>query len=449
MSIFTAIGRVTDIILVSALLLQCLLGLRLLRTLVQHMGHRRVGLRYEREVLDLRLPDDSALPAVLIQIPTYNEGALVGRVLDAVTALDWPSDRFAVQVLDDSADASAALAGEAVAEHQARGYDVTLLQRVDRAGFKAGALKIGLACTDQPYVAIFDADYVPAPDFLRKCLAPLLAHPDLAFVQARCDFLNAAQNWVTRAQEVILDCHFAVEQPTRGWMGDILPFNGTCGVWRRAAIEAAGGWQGDTLTEDLDLSYRAQLAGWRAMYLVSVAVPGELPDALATWQRQQLRWNKGFAQTARKLLPGILVDGNLTWRDRCVAVLRLGGCAYGVLLAVTVAAWVTDVGLGTISYPIVLPIAGLGLLEALVGALGMAVASRTLLRSIGQRRATEGLLPVVNAVLRTMAMHAYAGAMTARGVLDGARGRRSSFSRTPKKAAGLDGDGEDPARMIG
>ena len=144
-----------------------------------------------------------------------------------------------------------------------------------------------------------------------------------------------------------------------------------------------------------------------------------------------------------------MVDGNLTWRDRCVAVLHLGGCAYGVLLAVTVAAWVTDVGLGTISYPIVLPIAGLGLLEALVGALGMAVASRTLLRSIGQRRTTEGLLPVVNAVLRTMAMHAYAGAMTARGVLDGARGRRSSFSRTPKKAAGLDGDGEDPARMIG
>ena len=153
-------------------------------------------------------------------------------------------------------------------------------------------------------------------------------------------------------------------------MGDILPFNGTCGVWRRAAIEAAGGWQGDTLTEDLDLSYRAQLAGWRAMYLVSVAVPGELPDALATWQRQQLRWNKGFAQTARKLLPGILVDGNLTWRDRCVAVLHLGGCVYGVLLGVTVVAWVADVGLGTISYPVVLPLAGLGLLEALVGAIG-------------------------------------------------------------------------------
>jgi hypothetical protein len=449
MSIFAAIGRVTDIILVSALLLQCLLGLRLVRALAQHMRHRRAGLRHEREMLNLRLPDDDALPAVLIQIPTYNEGALVGRVLDAVTALDWPSGRLAVQVLDDSADASAALAGAAVAEHQARGYDVTLLQRADRAGYKAGALKIGLACTDQPYVAIFDADYVPAPDFLRKCLTPLLAHPDLAFVQARCDFLNAAQNWVTRAQEVILDCHFAVEQPTRSWMGDILPFNGTCGVWRRAAIEAAGGWHGDTLTEDLDLSYRAQLAGWRAMYLVSVAVPGELPDALATWQRQQLRWNKGFAQTARKLLPGILVDSNLTWRDRCAAVLHLGGCVYGVLLAVTVAAWVIDVGLGTISYPIVLPIAGLGLLEALVGALGMAVASRTLLRSIGQRRATEGLLPVVNAVLRTMGMHAYAGAMTARGVLDGARGRRASFLRTPKKAAGLDGNGEDPARMIG
>jgi cellulose synthase/poly-beta-1,6-N-acetylglucosamine synthase-like glycosyltransferase len=448
-SILTVIGRVADAVLVSALLAQCLLGFRLVWTLLQHVRRRRVGLRDEREMLALRLPDDRALPAVLVQIPAFNEGALVRRVLEAVTMLDWPSDRLSVQVLDDSTDASAALARAVVAEYQARGHDVTLLQRTGRAGFKAGALKAGLACTGQPYVAIFDADYVPAPDFLRRCLGPLLAQPNLAFVQARCDFLNAAQNWVTRAQEVILDCHFAVEQPTRSWTGEFLPFNGTCGVWRRAAIEAAGGWHGDTLTEDLDLSYRAQLAGWRAVYLVSVAVPGELPDALATWQRQQLRWNKGFAQTARKLLPRILVDRKLSWRDRCVALLHLGGCVYGVLLAITVAAWVVDVGLGTISYPIVFPIAGFALLEAFVGAIGLGVASRTLLHSIGQNRVTEGALPVINAVLRTMGMHAYAGMMTARGVLDGARGRGSSFSRTPKKAARLDGDGEDPARIIG
>jgi cellulose synthase/poly-beta-1,6-N-acetylglucosamine synthase-like glycosyltransferase len=418
-------------------------------TLLQHLRHRRAGMQSEREMLAVGLPDNDALPAVLVQIPTFNEGALVRRVLDAVTALDWPRNRLTIQVLDDSTDASAELARTAVAEYQARGHDVVLLQRTDRVGFKAGALKAGLAVTDQPYVAIFDADYVPAPDFLRRCLRPLLARPDLAFVQARCDFLNAAQNWVTRAQEVILDSHYAVEQPTRSWTGEFLPFNGTCGVWRRAAIEAAGGWHGDTLTEDLDLSYRAQLAGWRAVYLASIAVPGELPDTLAVWQRQQLRWNKGFAQTARKLLPGIILRRQLPWHDKMIAVLHLGGCTFGVLLGITIAAWVLDVGFGTISYPIVLPLAGLGLLQAVVGALGLAVVSRTLLRSLGVRRATDGLLPVLRVVLKTIGMHAYAGAMTARGVLDGARGRGSSFLRTPKRGADLDGRGEGSARTSG
>ena len=162
LSILTVFGRVADVVLVLALLAQCLLGFRLVWTLLQHVRGRRVGLRDEREMLALSLPDDRALPAVLVQIPSFNEGALVRRVLDAVTALDWPSDRLSVQVLDDSTDASAALARAAVAEHRARGHEVTLLQRADRAGFKAGALKAGLACTDQPYVAIFDADYVPA-----------------------------------------------------------------------------------------------------------------------------------------------------------------------------------------------------------------------------------------------------------------------------------------------
>jgi cellulose synthase/poly-beta-1,6-N-acetylglucosamine synthase-like glycosyltransferase len=441
------IGRCADIVLVLALLLQFPLGFQLVRTLWQHLRLRRDGMRAEREMLALGLPREADLPAVLVQIPTYNEGELVRRVLEAVTALDWPRDRLAIQVLDDSIDDSAALARAVTAEYCERGHDVTLLQRADRAGFKAGALKIGLACTEQPYVAVFDADYVPAPDFLKKCLAPLLAQHDLAFVQARCDFLNAAQNWLTRAQEVILDSHFAAEQPTRSWSGEFLPFNGTCGVWRRAAIEAAGGWHGDTLTEDLDLSYRAQMAGWRALYLVSVAVPGELPDALAIWRRQQLRWNKGFAQTARKLLPRILSDSDLPWRDRSIATLHLGGCTFGVLLAVSATAWVIDVGLGTITSPVVLPIAAVDLLQALIGALGLAVASRTLLRSLGVRRVTDGLLPLLSVVAKTLGMHAYAGAMTARGVLDGVRGRHSSFLRTPKKGSGLDGEGESSARI--
>ena len=258
---------------------------------------------------------------------------------------------------DDSTDESAEIARTAVRDYQRRGHRVTLIQRAGRSGFKAGALKAGLACSSEPFVAVFDADYVPRPDFLRLCMLPLLADPDLAFVQARCDFLNGTENWITRAQQVILDSHFGVEQATRSWGGHVLPFNGTCGIWRRAAIEAAGGWHGDTLTEDLDLSYRAQLAGWRAIHLVSVAVAGELPATLSAWQKQQQRWNKGFAQTARKLLP-VIWQGEFTWRRKIESTFHLGGCVYGIMSVAQVVLWVTDAVLGTIFYPVVLPLAG-------------------------------------------------------------------------------------------
>ena len=441
------IGRTADIILVSAFLLQALLAVRVIRTLLQHLRHRREGMQRERQLLALPLPPDAELPAVLIQIPTYNEGMLIRRVLDAVLALDWPRDRLAIQVLDDSTGPSAALAREAVAACQADGHNVTLLQRTDRAGFKAGALKLGLAATDQPFIAVFDADYIPPPDFLRKCMRPLLAQSDLAFAQARCDYLNAAQNWVTRAQELILDSHFAVEQPTRCWTGEVLPFNGTCGIWRRQAIEAAGGWQGDTLTEDLDLSYRVQLTGWRAVYLVSVAVPGELPDAFSTWVGQQLRWNKGFAQTARKLLPRILSRRDLSWRDRFGAFLHLVGCTYGVLIAVTNVAFVLDVVLGTITWSIVVPLGAIATLEGLGSAIGVAIVSRTLLGSLGIKRVTEGWEAVLRMALVTSWMLAHAGSMTARGVIQGFWGSGSAFLRTPKKGAGLDSQRQDSPEM--
>ena len=402
MSILGIIGRTADIILVSVFLMEAFLGVRVVRTLFLHIRHRREGVRREQEMLAWPLPPDEELPAVLVQIPTYNEGMLIRRVLDAVVALDWPRDRLAVQVLDDSTGASAQLARAAVAACQADGHNVTLLQRTDRTGFKAGALKIGLAATDEPFVAMFDADYIPPRDFLRKCMRPLLAQPDLAFAQARCDYLNAGQNWVTRAQEIILDSHYAVEQPMRSWSGDVLPFNGTCGIWRRQAIEAAGGWHGDTLTEDLDLSYRAQLAGWRAVYLVSVSASGELPDEFATWNRQQKRWNKGFAQTARKLLPGIVARSGLPWRDRVVAVLHLSGCTYGVLMTITDVTAVTDFLLGTITWAIVLPLAAINMLQGYGTIIGMAFASRTLLGSLGVKRVTEGWWPVVRVALRNV-----------------------------------------------
>src|SRR5271165_5144269 len=408
------VGRTADIILVVFLLMQLALAFRVSQTVLLHLYHRRTGLERERIALTRPLPADDELPAVLVQIPTFNEGRLVQRVLDAVVSLDWPRERLQIQLLDDSTDASAEIARAAIAEFRLRGHDVTLIQRPHRAGFKAGALRAGLACSSQPFVAVFDADYVPSPDFLRLCLRPLLEDPQLAFVQARCDFLNARENRVTHAQQVILESHFAVEQPTRCWAGQFLPFNGTAGVWRRAAIEAACGWHGDTLTEDLDLSYRAQMRGWRALYLVSVSVPGELPDSLASWGIQQCRWNKGFAQTTRKLLPSIW-RSRLPWRRKLDAALHLGGCAFGPLALAT----------GILS--------GIDLLQGLAGALAMALLSGNLLRRPGVGSQTRSFMTTCRLTFYTILMHHYAAALSARSVLDGIRGRASAFVRTPKR----------------
>ena len=426
------VGRAADITLIVCLLMQVALGFRMSQTVLLHLRYRRTGLDRERLALTQPLPAEDELPAVLIQIPTFNEGHLVRRALDAAVSLDWPRDRLQIQLLDDSTDASAEIARATVAEFRRQGHDVILIQRSDRSGFKAGALTVGLACSSQPFIAMFDADYVPSADFLRLCLRPLLGDPRLAFVQARCDFLNARENRVTHAQQVILESHFAVQQPTRCWAGQILPFNGTCGIWRRAAIEAAGGWHGDTLTEDLDLSYRAQMKGWRALYLVSVAVPGELPNSLASWGQQQCRWNKGFAETARKLLPSIW-RSDLPWVRKLDAALHLGGCAFGLLVVATgILCWI-DVLLGTMSYSLVLPLAALGLLQGLTGALAMALLSSNFLRRSGVDFQPRGFVTTCGLTLYTILMHHYAAALSAGSVVNGIRGRRSGFVRTPKR----------------
>lgn len=250
-------------------------------------------------------------PTVLVQIPVYNERDVVARVVAACGALDWPRARLRVQLLDDSSDDSVAIGAAAIATLCADGITAVQVQRDDRSGFKAGALDHGLVVDaahpdgPAPYVAIFDADFVPERDFLRRALPSLIDDARVAFVQGRWEHLNPHDSVLTRAQAVGIDGHFAIEQGARAWSGLALNFNGTCGVWRRAAIASAGGWQHDTLTEDLDLSYRAHLAGWRAAYRLDLAVPGELPPTIEAWRAQQFRWAKGSLQTARKLLPSI------------------------------------------------------------------------------------------------------------------------------------------------
>ena len=212
------------------------------------------------------LPDD--LPAVLVQIPVFNELSVVERALDSAAALDWPRDRLSIQLLDDSTDLTSDVARHAVARLRARGVDVEHVHRASRAGFKAGALAEGMARHAAPYVAVFDADFVAAPDWLKRAIAPMLADPKVAFVQTRIEWGNGGANWLTRAQQLMQDAHFAVEQYIRYRRGLPFQFNGTGGIWRREAIEMAGGWSHDTLSEDLDLVLRIHLKGWRGVFLM-------------------------------------------------------------------------------------------------------------------------------------------------------------------------------------
>ena len=242
------------------------------------------------------------LPHVLVQIPVFNEPLVVERALVAAAALDWPRDRLTIQLLDDSTDITPDIAGHAVARLKKDGIDAVHLRRSDRSGFKAGALAAGLALSDAPYVAVFDADFVPPSDWLQGAMAAILADPKAAFVQTRIEWGNGERNWLTRAQRLMQDAHFAVEQDVRARRGVPFQFNGTGGIWRRAAVEEGGGWSHDTLSEDLDLVLRTHLKGWGGVFLMEPHVVGELPQNVDDFRVQQSRWSKGFVQVARKLL---------------------------------------------------------------------------------------------------------------------------------------------------
>ncbi|MEM1041869.1 MAG: cellulose synthase family protein [Bacteroidota bacterium] len=248
------------------------------------------------------LPDsDGAWPMLTLQLPLYNERWVAARLIDTCAALDYPADRLEIQVLDDSTDETTAVVAERVAHWQQRGLDIVHVCRAERTGYKAGALANGLTFARGDLVAIFDADFVPTRDFLRRTV-PHFADERVGLVQARWGHLNAETSLLTTAQSALLDAHFVIEQGVRNETGCFMNFNGTAGVWRRACIDDAGGWKADTLTEDLDLSYRAQLRGWQFRFLPDLGVPAELPVSVAAWRQQQFRWTKGTAETARKTL---------------------------------------------------------------------------------------------------------------------------------------------------
>jgi cellulose synthase/poly-beta-1,6-N-acetylglucosamine synthase-like glycosyltransferase len=241
------------------------------------------------------------LPKVAIQLPIFNEATVVERLIDAACALDYPRDRLEIQVLDDSTDETTAIAEKKVQDKQREGFLIRHIRRGDRAGFKAGALAAGLRATDAEFLAVFDADFVPPPGFV-KALIHHFTDDKVGMVQARWGHLNRRFSICTRVQAILLDGHFVIEHTARNRSGRFFNFNGTAGIWRRAAILEAGGWQHDTLTEDLDLSYRAQIAGWQFIYRPDVVCPAELPIEMNAFKSQQRRWAKGSIQTCKKLI---------------------------------------------------------------------------------------------------------------------------------------------------
>ena len=244
-------------------------------------------------------------PEVTVQLPLYNEMYVVDRLLQAVCRMDYPRDRLELQVLDDSTDETQEIARLAVQRYAAQGFDIKYLHRDDRTGYKAGALDAGLKVARGRFVAIFDADFVPRPDFLKRTV-PYFAGPRVAMVQARWTHLNGDYSLLTKVQSILLDAHFVLEHGGRNRSGRFFNFNGTAGIWRREAIASGGGWQHDTLTEDLDLSYRTQLEGWQFVFLPDVEAPAEVPVEMNAFKSQQHRWAKGSIQTCLKLLPRIL-----------------------------------------------------------------------------------------------------------------------------------------------
>lgn len=364
------------------------------------------------------------LPRVLVQIPVYNEPLVVERAVAAAAALDWPSDRLTIQLLDDSTDITSDIAVHAVARLRRAGLDVAHVRRADRSGFKAGALAAGMALCDAPYVAMFDADFVPAADWLRRAMAAMLANPRAAFVQTRIEWGNGGHNWLTRAQRLMQDAHFAVEQDVRARRGVPFQFNGTGGIWRRAAVEEAGGWSHDTLSEDLDLVLRTHLKGWNGVFLMEPHVVGELPQKIDDFSAQQSRWSKGFVQVARKLIIPIW-KSDWSTEAKLTTTIGLGQQLIFPVLVVGVVALVLSILghghlLGAFRFSLWLWLAGM-----LVVLIGMTWgAYRRLGRgSVADYLVTAATVPALIVYLAV----ANAGAIVGAGL-----GKKTEFNRTPK-----------------
>jgi cellulose synthase/poly-beta-1,6-N-acetylglucosamine synthase-like glycosyltransferase len=382
---------------------------------------RSGGLRVE-ETTPARFDE---LPRVTVQLPMYNERHVAERVIEAACRLDYPRDRLQIQVLDDSTDESASIAKRCCDRLAALGHDIAYLHRTDRDGFKAGALAHGLRHANGAFIAIFDADFVPPPDVLRRSIDHFTDEA-IGMVQMRWGHLNRDQSLLTRIQAMCLDGHFVIEQTVRSRAGRWFNFNGTAGIWRRSCIDDAGGWSHDTLTEDTDLSYRAQLRGWRFRYLPGVLCPAEVPPKLGAMLNQQHRWNKGLLQTAIKLLPRILRH-RASLRHKIDALLHLTApLPYAAILLLTL---------------LIAPAFLLDIADSLAGAVAFVVGCTCIALGtcafaafyvVSQRAQGRSTMRSIMLVPMLMAVGVGVSVVNTRAIVEALIGRSSPFVRTPK-----------------
>lgn len=380
-----------------------------------------------RSAIQVPVPT-SEFPEVTVQLPVFNERYVILRLIKAVTEFDYPKDKLHIQVLDDSTDDTTELIRQDLGQYQAKGIDIVHLRRNHRNDFKAGALREGLKSARGTFLAIFDADFIPPPHYLKATL-PYFSSIEVGVVQARWGHLNERYSLLTRLQAYALNAHFTIEQGGRAAGGHFINFNGTAGIWRRETIESAGGWEGDTLTEDLDLSYRAQLKGWKFIYLEDLVCPAELPAEMNGLRSQQFRWAKGAAEVARKVLGKVLFQGDVPLSTRFAGIFHLLNSLNWVALTLT----------GVLLLPFLL---SLGMVPNSIGNQGFMMAFHATFfillfyyfvanRHAGVRSWRDTLIflisyPVFLSISMGIALN------NAIGVIEGYLGIRSSFVRTPK-----------------
>jgi cellulose synthase/poly-beta-1,6-N-acetylglucosamine synthase-like glycosyltransferase len=363
------------------------------------------------------------LPRVTIQLPVYNEMYVVERLITASCSIDYPRELLDIQVLDDSTDETSEIAKRCVESFKKEGFDISYIHRKNREGYKAGALAEGLKTAKGEYIAVFDADFIPQRDILHKTIH-YFSDESIGMVQTRWSFINRKYSLMTKIQAILLDGHFVIEHAARNWSGRFFNFNGTAGVWRKKAIDISGGWQNDTLTEDLDLSYRAQLKGWRFVFLKDETTPSEIPVDINGFKTQQHRWAKGSIQTAKKLLPSIL-KSKLPWRIKIEAFFHLtNNVAYLLMLILSI-----------LMYPSMVARINIGWFQMLVTDvpfLLVATVGISFFYTCSQRESYKDWKSRIIYLPLLMSFGIGLSVNNSKAVLESFFNRRSEFKRTPK-----------------